>query len=377
MDFALSEQQEMLKSAANEFLTKECTKKLVREMEKDEKGYSPELWKKMADLGWMGLVYPEKYGGSELSFIDLTVLLEQMGRAIAPGPFLSTVVSCGTAILKYGTEAQRKEFLPPIARGEMIMALALTEASASYDASGIKVKAVAEGSNFVINGTKLFVTDAHVAGCFLVAARTKSGRDKQDGITLFLVDARSPGVKCTLLQSFTGGKKCEVVFKNVRVKKADILGKLDQGWKIVDDIIQLSAFAQCPWMLGGAQQALEMAVAYAKERRQFDRPIGSFQAIQHKCANTQVDVAAARDFIYQTAWKIDQKLPCKKDISMAKAWTSEAYRKACVEGIQIHGGIGITQDHDMQLYYRRAKAMEIAFGDADYHLELVAQEMGL
>jgi alkylation response protein AidB-like acyl-CoA dehydrogenase len=377
MDFALSEQQEMLKNAASEFLAKECTKKLVREMEKDEKGYSPELWKKMADLGWMGLVYPEKYGGSELSFIDLTVLLEQMGRAIAPGPFLSTVVSCGTAILKYGTEAQRKEFLPPIARGEMIMALALTEASASYDASGIKVKAVAEGSNFVINGTKLFVTDAHVAGCFLVAARTKSGRDKQDGITLFLVDARSPGVKCTLLQSFTGGKKCEVVFKNVRVKKADILGKLDQGWKIVDDIIQLSAFAQCPWMLGGAQQALEMAVAYAKERRQFDRPIGSFQAIQHKCANTQVDVAAARDFIYQTAWKIDQKLPCKKDISMAKAWTSEAYRKACVEGIQIHGGIGITQDHDMQLYYRRAKAMEIAFGDADYHLELVAQEMGL
>jgi len=377
MDFALSEQQEMLKNAASEFLAKECTKKLVREMEKDEKGYSPELWKKMADLGWMGLVYPEKYGGSELSFIDLTVLLEQMGRAIVPGPFLSTVVSCGTAILKYGTEAQRKEFLPPIARGEMIMALALTEASASYDASGIKVKAVAEGSNFVINGTKLFVTDAHVAGCFLVAARTKSGRDKQDGITLFLVDARSPGVKCTLLQSFTGGKKCEVVFKNVRVKKADILGKLDQGWKIVDDIIQLSAFAQCPWMLGGAQQALEMAVAYAKERRQFDRPIGSFQAIQHKCANTQVDVAAARDFIYQTAWKIDQKLPCKKDISMAKAWTSEAYRKACVEGIQIHGGIGITQDHDMQLYYRRAKAMEIAFGDADYHLELVAQEMGL
>jgi len=377
MDFALSEQQEMLKSAANEFLTKECTKKLVREMEKDEKGYSPDLWKKMADLGWMGLVYPEKYGGSELSFIDLTVLLEQMGRAIVPGPFLSTVVSCGTAILKYGTEAQKKEFLPAIARGDMIMALALTEASASYDASGIKVRAVADGSNFVINGTKLFVTDAHVAGCFLVAARTKSGRDKQDGITLFLVNARSPGVKCTLLKSFTGDKKCEVVFKNVRVKKADILGKLDQGWKIVEDIIQLSAFAQCPWMLGGAQQALEMAVAYAKERRQFDRPIGSFQAIQHKCANTQVDIAAARDFIYQTAWEIDQKLPCKKGISMAKAWTSEAYRKACVEGIQIHGGIGITQDHDMQLYYRRAKSMEIAFGDPDYHLELVAQEMGL
>ncbi len=377
MDFALSEQQEMLKKAAGEFLAKECTKKLVREMEKDEKGYSPELWKKMADLGWMGLVYPEQYGGSGLTFVDLAILLEEMGKAVVPGPFLPTVVSCGLAILRHGSEAQKKEFLPKIARGEMIMGLALTEVSATYDASGIKVKAVADGSDFIINGTKLFVTDAQVADCFLVVTRTKASRDKQDGITLLLVDAKSPGVKCTLLQSFTGDKKCEVVFKNVRVPKANMLGKLDQGWKIVEDIIELSAFAQCPWMVGGTQQALDMAVAYAKERFQFGRAIGSFQALQTKMANTVVDVAGARDFTYQTAWKLDQVLPSKKDISIAKAWTAEAYRKACVECIQIHGGIGITQDHDMQLYYRRAKAMEIAFGDVDYHLELVAQEMGL
>ena len=376
MDFALSEQQEMLKKSAFDFLTKECTKKLVREMEKDDKGYSPDLWKKMTDLGWTGLVYPEKYGGSGLSYLDLAILLEQMGKALVPGPFLSTVV-CGLAILKWGSEAQKKEFLPGIAAGKTIMSLALTEASGTYDASGIKAKAVADGNDFVISGTKLFVTDAHVADCLVVATRTKASRDKQDGVTIFLVDAKSPSVKCTLLKTFTGDKKCEVVFKNVRVPKANMLGKLDQGWKMVEEIIGLAAFAQCPLMLGGTQQALDMAVAYAKERFQFGRAIGSFQALQTKMANTVVDVAGARDFIYQTAWKLDQGLPCRQDISMCKAWTSEAYRKACVEGIQIHGGIGITQDHDMQLYYRRAKAMEIAFGDTDYHLELVAQEMGL
>jgi alkylation response protein AidB-like acyl-CoA dehydrogenase len=376
MDFALSEQQEMLKKAASEFLAKECTKKLVREMEKDEKGYSPDLWKKMADLGWMGLVYPEKYGGSGLNFVDFTTLLEEMGKALVPGPFLSTVL-CGLAILKWGTETQKKDLLPRIAKGDAILSLALTEKDATYNAAGIKVKAVAEGNDFVINGTKLFVTDAHVADYLLCVTRTKAGRNKQEGITLFLVDAKSAGVKCTLLKTFTGDKKCEVAFKNVRVPKSNILGKLDQGWEMVDELLGLAVFLQCPWMVGGIQQALDMAVAYAKERSQFGRLIGSFQALQTKMANTVVDVAGARDFTYYTAWKIDQGLPSKKDVSIAKAWIAEGYRKACVEGIQIHGGIGITQDYDIQLYYRRAKGMEIAFGDVDYHLEMVAKEMGL
>lgn len=179
------------------------------------------------------------------------------------------------------------------------------------------------------------------------------------------------------MKTFTADKKCEVVFNKVRVPKTNMLGRLDQGWSIAEEIIAQSALALCPWMVGGAQQALDMAVSYAKERVQFGRPIGSFQAIQHKCANVAIDVATARDITYETAWKLDQGLPCQKEISIAKAWISEAYRKACVEGIQIHGGIGITADHDMQLYYRRAKAMEIAFGDADYHLELAARQMGL
>jgi alkylation response protein AidB-like acyl-CoA dehydrogenase len=377
MDYALSEQQEMLKNSARDFLTKECPKSMVREMEKDEKGYSPELWKKMADLGWMGLVFPEEYGGSGLNSLDLAVLLEEMGRAIVPGPFLSTVVCGGLTILRWGSEDQKKEILPRIAKGELIMALALTEPSASYDPVDITVKASSDGDDFVISGTKLFVEDAHIADYLICITRTKDSENKQDGITLFLVDARSTGLSCALLNTFTADKQCEVVFDKVRVPKANVIGKLDKGWEIVEDIIEQASFAQCPWMVGGAQQVLEMATEYAKERVQFGRPIGSFQAIQHKCANMATDVAGARDITYQTAWKISEALPYKQDISLSKAWTCDAYRKACVEGIQIHGGIGITQDYDVQLYYRRAKALEIAFGDADYHLELVAQQMGL
>jgi alkylation response protein AidB-like acyl-CoA dehydrogenase len=377
MDFALSEQQEMLRNTARDFLAKECPKSLVREMEQDEKGYSPELWKKMAELGWMGLVFPEAYGGSGLSSLDFTTLLEEMGRALVPGPFLSTVVCGGLTILRWGSEEQKRELLPRIAKGELILSLALTEASASYDAADITVRAVPEGDDYVISGTKLFVADAQVADYLLCVTRTKDGDDKQKGLTLFLVDAKRPGISCTLLKTFTADKQCEVVFDKARVPKSNMLGELDRGWEIVEDITEQAAFALCPWMVGGAQQVLEMSTNYAKERVQFGRPIGSFQAIQHKCADMATDVAGARDIIYQTAWKLNEGLLCKKDVSIAKAWTCEVYRKACVEGVQIHGGIGITQDHDMQLYYRRAKAMEIAFGDADYHLELVAREMGL
>jgi len=377
MDYALTEQQEMLKNTARDFLEKECPKTLIREMEKDEKGYSPDLWKKMADLGWMGLIFPEEYGGSELSFLDFTTLLEEMGRAIVPEPFLSTVVSGGLTILKYGTKEQKKESLPKIAEGQLILTPAIMESNGSYNATDITTTAIPEGDNFVISGTKLFVTDAHVADYYLVVTRTKDGKNKEKGITLFLIDAKSPGIKCNVLNTFTGDKQCEVIFDKVKVPKTSIIGKPDKGWEIVDDIIQQTAFAMCPWMVGSTQQVLEMATSYALERVQFGRQIGSFQAIQHKLANIATDIAGARDLTYQTAWKISEGLPSNKDISVIKAWLSNAYRSACVEGTQIHGGVGLTQDHDMQLYYRRAKGMEMLFGDTDYHLERVAQEMGL
>ena len=377
MDFALSEEQEMLRNSARDFLTKECPKTLVRQMETDEKGYSPNLWKGMADLGWTGLVFPETYGGSGMTFLDLAVLIEELGRAIAPSPFLPTVVYCGLPILAAGTEEQKKQFLPKIAKGDMIMTLALTEPSATWDAGGITVKATAEGDDFVISGTKLFVSDAHIASYLLVVARTKEGKHKEEGITLFLVDAKSPGITLNPLKTMGSDKQFEIIFNKVKVPKKNILGKLDHGWSIIQDLMPKATLAQCALMVGGSQQVLEMTVSYAKERVQFGKPIGSFQAIQHKCANMATDVDGSRFITYQAAWKLNEGLNCALEVSMAKAWVSEAYRRTCAEGHQIHGGIGFIKDHDMQLYYRRAKASELAFGDADYHRDLVAKQIGL
>jgi len=377
MDLGLSEEQEMLRESARDFLRRECPKQLVRQLDDSEEGYSVELWRRMAELGWMGLVFPEKYGGSGRSFLDLAILLEEMGYNIVPGPFFSTVVLGGLAILAAGNEEQKMEFLPKIARGEMLLSLALTEPSASYDAASVKTKAVNRDDKYVIKGTKLFVLNANIADHILCVARTKETKDPEDGITMFLVDGRSPGLKCTLLKTLARDKQCEVIFDNVTVSGKSLVGKRDEGWPTVKDILQKAAVAKCAEMVGGAQAALDMAVNYAKERVQFGRPIGSFQAIQHYCANMAMDVSGSRFVTYKAAWKVSEGLPAALDAAIAKAWVSEAYGRVALSAHQIFGAIGFTMDHDMHLYYRQAKAAEIIFGGADFHRAIVAHELGI
>jgi len=377
MDIGLSEEQEILKASARDFLATECPKKLVKELDESDKGYSPELWRKMAELGWMGLVFPEEYDGGGGTFRDLVVLLEEMGYNILPGPFFSTIVLGGLPILKAGSEEQKKKFLSRIARGELILTMALTEPTASYDASAIAVKASPRNSEYSINGTKLFVTDANVADYLLCVARTKETANPQTGITIFVVDAKTPGIKCTLLETLARDKQNEVVFDNVNVAKENIVGGLDQGWPVIQDTLEKAAVAKCAEMVGGAQAALEMAVNYAKERIQFNRPIGTFQAVQHYCANMVTDVDGARYITYEAAWKLSEGLPATKSVAMAKAWVGDAYQRVTMLGQQIFGGIGFTMDHDMHLYYRRARAGAIAFGNSNFHREVVAKELGL
>jgi len=377
MDLGLSEEQEMLKTLARDFLQKECPKRLVRQLDESDEGYSPELWHKMAELGWMGLVFPEKYEGSDRSFLDLTILLEEMGYNIVPGPFFSTVVLGGLTVLAAGSEEQKMELLPKIAGGEIILSLALTEPSASYDAASVKTKAIARNGKYVIKGTKLFVLNAHVSDYILCVARTKQAKNPENGITLFLVDAKSPGVKCTLLRTLARDKQCEVVFNNVTVSEKSIVGERDEGWPIVKDVIQKATVAKCAEIVGGAQAALDMAVNYAKERIQFGRPIGSFQAIQHYCANMATDVSGSRFITYKAAWKVSEGLPAALDVAIAKTWASEAYGRVTLSAHQIFGAIGFTMDHDIHLYYRQAKAAEIIFGDADFQRAIVARELGI
>ena len=378
MNFELDEEQIMLKTAARDFLDKECPKSLVRDMMEDEKGYSPELWKTMADLGWMGLTFPEEYGGTGSSFLDLAVLLEECGRALLPAPFIPTVVLAGHPILAAGNEQQKQQFLPKIVSGEMIMTLASMEESASLEASDVTVTAKPSGDNYIINGTKLFVPEAHIADYLLCVARTGNSSDSEDGITLFLMDATSEGIQTEVLKTMTGEKLCEVNFNNVSVPAQNILGELDKGWPLMKRIMDEAAVATCAWMIGGARWVLETSIEYAKDRIAFGRPIGSFQAIQHKLADMALEVEGAESIMYYAAWAISENDPnIALAASMAKAWCNETYKHATYDGIQIHGGIGFTWDHDMHLYFKRAKTSEVAFGDVTYHRERVAQILNI
>ena len=377
MNLALSEEQEMLRKMARDFLTDKLPKKVVKEIEESELGYSPELWKEMAGLGWMGLALPEKYGGSGMSFLDLAMLLEEMGGACLPGPYFSTVVLGGLTIADIGSEEQKQQYLPKLGSGEVLLTLALTEPSASYDAGAIETRAAADKDGYIINGTKLFVPDAHIADYMLVAARTDEKAKAEKGISLFIVDGKSPGISSSVLKTIANDKLCEVVFKGVKVPKENILGKLNQGWDEVQKIIQRAAVAKCCEMVGCLQQALDMTVSYAKERKQYDRPIGSFQVIQHYCADMATDVDGTRLSTYQAAWMLSEGLPCTREIAIAKAWAGEACQRVMALAHQIHGAIGVTIDHDLQYYTRRAKAAEVSFGDASFYREVVAQEMGL
>ena len=374
MDLGLNEAQQMLKNSAREFLDAECPDTLVREMEVDERGYTPELWGKLAEQGWLGLIFPESYGGVGLTFLDLSILLEEMGRAMLPGPFFSTVVLGGMAIMDAGSEEQKQEYLPRIAEGQIIVTLALTEPSARWDAAGVQLTATPAGDGYVLNGTKLFVPNAHVSDYLVVAARTGTGAED---VTLFIVPRGTDGITQTLLQTIASDRQSEVVFDDVKLPGSAVLGGVNAGWATVARVLDWGAIGKCAEMSGGGQQVLDMTVEYVKQRTQFGRPIGSFQAIQHHCANMATDVEGSRYITYQAAWRLSEDLPAKREVAMAKAWVSDAYRRVCALGHQSHGAIGFTKEHNMQLFSRRAKAAELAFGDSDYHLDAVAHAIGL
>ena len=381
MDFSFTEEQEMLRTMARDFLEKECTESFVREMEKDDRGYSPELWKQIADLGWLGLIYPEKYGGTEGNFMDLAVLYEEVGRAMFPGPHLSTVVLCGETILNAGSEEQKEEILPKVVEGDLILAMALTEPESSWDGKawepeGVTVPAVADGDDYVINGTKLFVHDAQIADYLLCAARTKEGGAPEEGITLFLVDANDTGISCTLLKTTAGDKQNEVVFNNVRVPKKNIVGELNGGWAPLQRSMQVGAVMLCAQMLGAGQKLLEITVDYAKTRIQFDMPIGINQYVQEHCVYLLANVDGTRWSTYLAAWKLSEGVPCDMEVAIVKAWASNAHERVCWYAHQVFAGIGYTvNDGVVPLYSRRGKTMQLYLGDTAFHKEKIVEQL--
>jgi alkylation response protein AidB-like acyl-CoA dehydrogenase len=375
MDLGLSEEQEMLRNFARDFLEKECPEQLVRDMEEDEKGYSPDLWKKMAEQGWQGLAIPDNYGGAGFNYMDLIILIEEFGRALVPGPFIPTTVAA-LAIMEAGSDAQKAQHLPRIASGEQIWTLAFTEPSARFDAEGVQLTAKKDGNDYVLNGTKLFIRDSHVADNMVVVART--GGSGEQGISLFIVDARAAGITHTPLRTIASDKQTEIKFENARVPAANLMGAEGQAWPVFKKIANKATILECAYLVGLAQQDFDITINYAKERVQFGRPIGSFQAIQHKAADMVTDVDGSRFIMYKAAWAVaEDEADADEQVHMAKAWISDATRRVVAHGQQIHGGIGFTKDYKIQLFFRRQKRAELAFGDSDYHRELVAQQLGI
>jgi len=376
VDFGFSEEQEMLRQSARNLLEKGCPSTLVRRLMEEERGYEPELWKKIAELGWLGLVIPEAYGGSALGYVDLVLVLEEMGRVVLPSPFIWTVM-VAEAINRAGSEAQKKALLPKIAAGELIATIAWMEPSGLWGADGITAAARQNGSDFVIDGAKLFVNDGHIADCMLVAART--GGRSADGVTLFAIESSRAGVSVTPLTTMDQTRKLsEVKFAGVKATSADVVGEVGNGWKTLAAIIDRGKVMLAAEMMGGAQKVLDMTVEYAKVRTQFGRPIGSFQAVQHKCANMMIDVESAKSAVYYAAWAVSNGVAeAPLAAALAKAAASDAFRRVSADGIQVHGGIGFTWEHDMHLYFKRAKSSEFTFGDATYNRELVAQGINL
>ena len=379
MDFGFNQEQELLRATARKFLENECPSEFVRQRMAEPAGVTDEFWAKLAEQGWLGLVYPEEYGGTGLGFVDLTVLMEEMGRAVMPGPFFSTVLLGGLAILEAGSAAQKKEWLGKISEGRARATLAFTEPNARWDAGAVTVTARERGGTFTLSGTKLFVLDAHVADVLVVAARTREGKRPEEGLSLFLVPKGARGLDVKLLPTMDQTRKlCEVTFADVAVGADALLGPKDGAWAPLSRVLDRATVALCAEMCGGAQRVLDMTTDYAKIRIAFGKPIGSYQGVKHRAADMLVEVENAKSLTYYAAWAVDENVPeAPLAASMAKAYVSDAFRRTAGAGIQLHGGIGFTWEHDLHLYFKRAKSSEFTFGDASYHRERVAQLINL
>ena len=373
IDFGLSEEQEALQRSAREFLARECPPALVRETAKSDDGVPRDLYRKMADLGWMGLIVPEKDGGLGLGALDLALVLEELGRVAAPGPFLATqLVIAG--LLRAGTAAQRAAWLPRLIDGSAFATLAHLEDSDRHDPEGIQGRAKKTRDGWVLSGTKLFVPEAASADVFLVAARTKAGHGAA-GVSLFLVERGAKGVRVKPQQHVDLTRRFgELVLKDVVVAKTALVGTEGQGWPVLARVLDLAAIGIAADSLGGAQRALEMAVEYSKVRQQFGRTIGSFQALKHIAAEMVADVEPARSLVWYAAYAFDHRpREAARAAAMAKASLGDVYSRTARRSVEMHGGIGFTWEFDLHLWFKRAHTNEAAFGDPAFHRERVAQ----
>ena len=371
MNFAFSEEQEELRRSVRRFLEDKSPSTEVRRLMETTEGFDRAVWDQMANqLGLQALAIPEEYGGVGFGYVELTVVFEEMGAALLCAPYFATVALAANALLSSGDEGAKKDLLPGVASGETIATLALTEDSGRWDAEGITLAATPSGDGWKLDGHKMFVIDGHNANLVLVAGRTDRG------VSLFAVEGGASGMTATPLATMDQTRKqARIEFAST---PARLIGDDGGAAPVLSRTLDLAAVALAAEQVGGAQRCLDMAVDYAKTRIQFGRPIGSFQAIKHKCADMLLEVESAKSAAYYAGWAAaedSEELPVVA--SLAKSYCSEAYFHAAAENIQIHGGIGFTWEHDAHLYFKRAKSSELMLGDPSYHRELLAQRIGI
>ena len=376
MDVLLSEEEQMVKNLAREFLEGECSPSLARAMELDDLGYPPQLWKQMADLGWFGISLPEAYGGQGLPITYLGIVLEEVGRAIAPVPFHSTMVAA-LAINAHGSEQQRRELLPGVATGAKILTWAFNERDPRFLPQAIQTQVVRDGDDFILTGTKLFVDNFSAAEKCLVVCRTgpASEEDPRHGVSMLLVDTNAQGVSTVPLTTLAKDKQSIVTFDQVRVPAANLVGRQDQGWDQVQDMLDRGTALLCAQMVGAARKDAEMGIEYAKNRVAFGRPIGSFQSIQHLCADMTIWIDGCQLLTYEALWKMDQGMPAALEVSQAKAFCNDKCEAAVRSSQVIHGGIGFMMEFDLHLWFRRVSAWSMRMGTTFEHRSRIARTL--
>ena len=369
MQFALTETQQTLKNTVRKFLAAECPIAEVRKLMETATAFDPALWRKIAEQGWTGMILPEEYGGYGMGMVEMAATLEEMGRALLPGPFFSTVLMAGPLLESTSNSREKQKYLSAIATGEAKAAVALLEDSASWSPDSVQLKATSSSGTYTLDGRKLFVWDAAAAD-FLICVARLNGE-----LALFLIPAKARGLRITDLPAMDSTRKLyELALDGVAVPRENLLAEGKPARAALDHILDVATVGLVAEMTGGMQRLLEMTVEYAKTRKQFGRPIGQFQAVQHLCADMLVYTESSRSAAYFAAWAIQEAVPeARLAVSVAKAYASDAYREVGNRAIQVHGGMGFTWENDAHLFYRRAKASELAFGDATYHRERIAR----
>jgi alkylation response protein AidB-like acyl-CoA dehydrogenase len=368
VDLHLSDGQQLLVSAARDFLRRRCPPEAMAESMGTERGFSVELWREISGLGWPGLLVPAEYGGSGGGLAEVSLLAEEMGRAGFPSPYVQSAVVATSLIATAGRAAQRERLLPALARGDRLCAIALTEESAAVGREAVAVPGAPDGK---LSGRKLFVQDAHVADDLIVVTRGVAG------VNLFLLEARRPGVDVLPMPAMAGSRPCEVIFSGVELRAGDLLGEVDGGWERLEPALRAGALARAAEMVGGAQRILDLCVEHARGRRQFGRPLGSFQAIQHACADLLRDVETARGLVHAAASRMDGGDEPAAAVAMAKAYAGRAARAVARRAHQLLGAISFCEEHPLHLFHKRILAAGVDFGDEAHHLEIVASAMGL